>query len=78
MKFATRSIMITDDDPESIYRITQSIIECYQTAQRSMRMPILRDVERRVDGFDVQLILVFEPAVITRRTGDECVILEFQ
>ena len=78
MKLATRSIMITDDDPESMYRLTQSIIECYKTAQRSMRMPMLRHVERHIDGFDMQLILTFEPAAITRRTADDCVILEFR
>ena len=78
MKLATRSFITTDDDSGRDRQIVQSIIECYQTAQRSMRMPILRDVERRVDGFDVQLILTFEPAVITRRTGKDCVILEFK
>lgn len=77
MKIATRSFMIGSDDPDQYRRIIQSIIECYQTAQRSMFIPMLRHVERRTQHQDMQLILTFDPVAITTRTKGDSVTMEF-
>lgn len=75
MNIATRSFCITsEDDPDQNRRIVQSIIECYQTAVRSMSMPMLRHVEKRVDQFDMQFILTFEPAMISADITDNSII----